>query len=179
MIRLSAPSNELLAQVRLAASSARPTYPDDGVFRPFEYEQTVGHGAASFAVGRDVLRQWRMHRGAGVRVEPVPLAVGTDVVLWTRTLGLTLVFACRISEVFDDDRNFGFTYTTLPGHPEQGTETFRLELINDVVQLHIVGESRPALLLNKLSGPVGHRLQKQFTQRYITTMRSAIKDAIT
>ena len=120
-----------------------------------------------------------MHRDAGVRVEPVPLAAGADVVLWTRTIGVTLVFACRISEVFDDDRNFGFTYNTLPGHPEQGIETFRLELINDVVQLHIIGESRPALFLNKLSGPVGHRLQKQFTQRYIAAMRLAIRDAIT
>ena len=179
MIRLRSPTAELLAELRRQASATSPSYPGDGAFRPFEYEQTVGHGPESFEVGKDVLRRWQMHRDAGVRVEPVPLAVATDVVLWTRTLGFTLVFACRISEVFDDDRNFGFTYTTLPGHPEQGTETFRLELINDVIRLHIFGESRPALLLNKLSGPVGHRLQQQFTERYITSMRSAIRDAIT
>ncbi len=178
MIRLSAPSNEILAKVRQQASSANPTYPATGDFRAFEYEQTVGHGPESFAVAKDVLRRWQMHQDSGVRVESVPLTVGTDVVLWTRTTGLTLVFACRISEVFDDDRNFGFTYATLPGHPEQGIETFRLEFINDVVQLHIVGESRPALRLSKLSGPLGHRLQKQFTERYITAMRSAIRDAI-
>lgn len=181
MIRLTNPTEQVLARVAAQASAARPTAtPGEAItsLRPFEYEQTVGHGAASFAVGRDVMGNWQMHRDAGVRVTSVPITVGTDVVLWTRTLGLTLVFACRIIEVFDDPNQFGFTYATLPGHPEEGFETFRLELINDVVQLHIEGASRPALWLNKLSGPIGKRLQKQITERYIHSMRAAIRAAL-
>ena len=146
-------------------------------FHPFEYWQTVGHGSDAFAVGRDALADWRMHRESGVRVEPVPLVVGNDVVLWTRALGLTLVFACRIVEVIDRDDAYGFTYVTLPGHPEQGIETFRLEYTNDVVQLRIEGESRPAALLSKISGPVGRKIQRQFTEGYISTMRSIIRTA--
>lgn len=183
MIRLSTPTEEILARVAVDASTASPTAPSAdsplaASLRPFEYEQTVGHGPESFETGRRVLRDWQMHRDAGVQVEPVPITVGTDVVLWTRTLGLSLVFACRITEVFDDEQQFGFTYATLPGHPEEGFETFRLELINDVVQLHIVGASRPASLLTKLSGPIGRRLQAQYTERYITSMRSAIRAAL-
>lgn len=183
MIRLSSPTDEVLTRVAVDASTATPTVPSAdsplaASLRPFEYEQTVGHGPASFETGREVLRNWRMHRDAGVRVDPVPITVGTDVVLWTRTVGLTLVFACRITEVFDDPHQFGFTYATLPGHPEEGFETFRLELINDVVQLHIEGASRPALPLTKLSGPIGRRLQQQFTEQYITSMRSAIRAAL-
>lgn len=184
MIRLSSPTDDVLAQVAADASTASPRFPSPDaagteVLRPFEYEQTVGHGPESFVAGRQVMRQWRMHRDAGVRVVTTPIAAGNDVVLWTRTLGLTLVFACRITDVIDDDHQFGFTYATLPGHPEEGYESFRLELINDVVQLHIEGASRPAILLNKLSGPIGARLQKQFTERYITAMRSAIRTSIT
>lgn len=174
MIRLSPPTADLLAEVANAASTQRPTYPADGDFQPFEYWQTVGHGAASFRAGRRFLTDWRMHRDSGVRVEPVPLAIGNDVVLWTRTMGLTLVFACRIVDVVDTDDAYGFTYATLPGHPQQGIETFRLEYTNDVVQLRIEGESRPAAMLSKLSGPIGPRLQRQITERYITSMRSAI-----
>ena len=183
MIRLTTPTNEALALVAARACAATPAVPSAAspvadALRPFEYQQTVGHGPASFETGKGMLRQWRMHRDAGVRVEPVPLAVGNDVVLWTRTLGLTLVFACRITDVVDEDASFGFTYATLPGHPEEGFETFRLELINDVVQLHINGASRPALWITKASGPIGARLQKQATERYIDVMRAAIRDEV-
>ena len=112
-------------------------------------------------------------------MKPVPIEAGADVVMWTRAVVIVLVFACRITDVVDDEHQFGFTYATLPGHPETGFETFRLELLNDVVQLHIEGASRPAMLLNKLSGPIGTRLQQQVTERYITSMRSAIRAAVT
>lgn len=177
MIRLSAPNNDVLAEVRRGASAASPTYPGDGRFNSFAFTETVGQGAADFEAGKNALRQWRLHRGAGVRVESVPLAVGGDVVLWTKVLGLSLVFACRITEVFDDEACFGFTYATLPGHPEQGVETFRIAFVDDQVVLHITGESRPALLLNKLSGPIGPIMQKRFTKSYATAMRNAIHEA--
>jgi len=70
---------------------------------------------------------------------------------------------------------FGFTYATLPGHPEQGIETFRLELDDQDLRLHITGESRPALLLNKLSGPIGPIMQKRFIRQYAESMRAGIK----
>lgn len=176
MIRLSPPTNDVLVEVRRDASTARPTYPGDGTFNSFSFVETVGHGVADFEAGKEALRQWRMHRDAGVRVETVPLALDGDVVLWTKVLGLCLVFACRITGVFSDEVSFGFTYATLPGHPEQGVETFRLTLADNQVELHITGESRPALLLNKLSGPIGPVMQKRFTKSYGTAMRNAIQD---
>ena len=175
MIRLTTPSPDVLSEVMQAASTASPTFPGDGTFNEFAFSETVGTGVADLDAGRNVLRRWAMHRGAGVRVEPVPLAVGNDVALWTKVLGLSLVFACRITEVFDDKTTFGFTYATLPGHPEQGIETFRLELDDQDLRLHITGESRPALLLNKLSGPIGPIMQKRFIRQYAESMRAGIK----
>ncbi len=179
MLRLRRPSISDLAKVAADAAAATPTDPSAPDLRPFEYEQTVGHGRASFDVGRQVLAEWRMHEDAGVHVMPVPLEVDADVIMWRRVLAVTITFAGRITDVVDSETEFGFTYVTLPGHPEEGHETFRLELINDVVQLHIEGASRPALWLNKLSGPIGSRLQRQVTNRYITAMRAAIREAIT
>lgn len=174
MIRLTAPSNDVLNEVMQNASTAGPTHPGDGSFKAFAFDEIVGHGEADFAAAKTVLKAWQMHRGAGVRVEPVALAVGNDVVLWTRVLGLSLVFACRITEVFDDETTFGFTYATLPGHPEQGVESFRVELDDQDVRLHITGESRPALLLNKLSGPVGPIMQKRFIRKYAASVRAGV-----
>jgi len=177
MIRLTAPSSSDLDEVMRAASTASPTHPGDGTFNRFAFDEVVGHGALDFKEAKTLLRRWQMHRGAGVHVQPVPLAVGTDVVLWTKALGLSLVFACRITDVIDNESTFGFTYATLPGHPEQGVESFRLELDGEEVHLHITGESRPALLLNKLSGPIGPILQKRFIQKYATAVRSGIRAA--
>lgn len=179
MIRLSAPSADVLAEVLQTASTAQPTHPGHGTFTPFDLDEVVGRGPEAFDAGKAMLREWRMHRDAGVRVDPVPLAVGNDVVLWTKVLGLSLVFACRITDVFDDDTSFGFTYATLPGHPEQGVETFLLTLDDETVRLHINGESRPALLLNKLSGPIGPIMQKRFMAKYVTVMRDGITDLTT
>lgn len=175
MIRLTAPSSADLDEVMRAASTASPTHLDRSDLNSFAFDEPVGSGQADFEAAKTVLRDWQMHRGAGVTVDPVPLAVGNDVVLWTRVLGLALVFACRITDVYDTDAAFGFTYATLPGHPEQGFETFRVEFDGTEVRLHITGESRPALLLNKLSGPIGPIMQKQFIKKYVAAVRTGIR----
>lgn len=175
MIRLTSPSSDDLSAVMSAASRAEPTYPASGTFNTFAFDELVGHGEMDFRGARGVLEQWQMHQGAGVRVDPVPLEVGTDVVLWTRAFVPVLVFACRITEVIDTDSTFGFTYTTLPGHPEQGIETFHVTLTGDEVRLVITGESRPALVLNKRSGPIGPLLQKRFIQKYADAVRNGIR----
>lgn len=177
MIRLTAPTTADLEKVRQAASVARPTYPASGEFNRFAFDGAVGSSEADFGAAAAVLRRWGMHTGAGVRVEPVPIATGNDVVMWTKAVGLTLVFACRITEVVDTDTTFGFTYATLPGHPAQGIETFTLRQRDGGVRLDIEGESRPALWLHKLSGPIGLRLQRQATERYITSLRAETTSA--
>lgn len=179
MIRWSPPDANALDEVRRNAATAQPTHRSTDALRGFEIERQVGFGRNDFAAGKDALRNWQMHRGAGVNVETVPLAIGNDVVMWTRVLVPHVVFACRITEVFDDDDTFGFSYATLPGHPERGSETFKLEMIDGAVMLRITGASRPALVLNKLSGPIGPMLQRRFLDGYIEAMRQAIATATT
>lgn len=116
-----------------------------------------------------------MHAGAGVEVTPVPIAVGSTAVLSTSVLGLWLVFACRITDVVDREDAFGFTYVTLPGHPEEGEETFVVSIDEEgVVTSSISARSRPALLLSRLAGPIGRRLQHRAVQGYLEAMERGI-----
>ena len=148
-----------------------PSYPADGDFHEFDREGVVGRGPDAFAAGAAALDGWRMHEGTGITVARVPLAVGATVTLCTRTLGLWLLFACRVTEIHDADGRYGFTYATLPGHPEQGVESFVLHhLDNDDVVLRIHAISRPATRLSKLAGPIGRVLQRRYASAYIAAV---------
>ena len=62
----------------------------------------------------------------------------------------------------------GFSYGTLPGHPESGEEQFLLELDDDRrVRFTISAISRPASPLAKLSGSAGRAVQSFMTKRYL------------
>ncbi len=174
MIRPWRPSSASVGRYRVRAVGLEPSYPADGNFHEFEQRSEVGRGVAAFEAGKAALREWQMQSGAGVRVDPVPIRVGETPVLWTRTLGAWLLFACRISRVVDEPDRFGFTYLTLPGHPEQGEESFVLEIADEVVWLTISARSRPATLASRAAGPIGRALQRRFTQRYFDAMEAAI-----
>ena len=176
VIRLTRPSDRDIEHVRSQAVAAEPTFPAEGRFRDLDHRAVVGHGSADMEAAREVLRNWQMHTDAGVSAAPVPLAVGETVVMWTRTAGLWLLFACRIVDTVDSDRSFGFTYATLPGHPEQGRESFIVSLEpNGDVALNIRAHSRPALLLSRLSGPIGRVLQRRYTAAYANAVRQRIE----
>lgn len=94
----------------------------------FHREQSsrhIGAGDADFARARAGLQQWRAHRGSGVEVHPddAEVADGETVAIVTRQLGLWVLAACRVSSVTDESDAFGFTYVTLPDHPECGYES--------------------------------------------------------
>ena len=92
MIRLTRPSVEDVADLRSTISGLEPTYPASGSFREVETSLVVGQGPVDFEAAKQALRDWRMQRDTGVHVEPVPLAVGENVVLWTRVIGVWLLF---------------------------------------------------------------------------------------
>lgn len=161
-----------IVEYQKGASIALPTYPAAGNFLEFEQSLLVGHGSEDFESGRSLLQHWAMHEKAGVSVLSVRLEIGETVVMWTRPLGVWLMFACRITDVVDTKRTFGLTYVTLPDHPEQGWERFTLELgANDDLVMKIHAISRPATLASRLTGPVGRVLQRRYTARYLNSMR--------
>jgi uncharacterized protein (UPF0548 family) len=176
VIRIARPTaNDIVEYLERSLSSA-PTYPASGKFNEFENSLVVGHGRSDFDAGRLELERWAMHTNAGVSVGPVPLVAGETVVMWTRTLGLWLLLACRVTEVIDSDDRFGFTYATLPDHPEQGEESFVLTLdsVSEVV-LTIRAVSRSGTFLSRAAGPVAKSLQRRYTDAYLNAMKTGIE----
>ena len=119
------------------------------------------------------LFEWRMHSRAGLQVQASDIPLRTEsVVLMRWGMGtLSLKVPCRVLDVVDETRRRGFTYGTLPGHPEAGEERFLLEHLNDGrIRFTITAYSRPASTLAKLGGPVSRAVQRFMTQRYLQAL---------
>lgn len=119
------------------------------------------------------LRRWKVHVGAGVYVTPSQpeLIVGVTVGLVTRQCGLWILAACRITSVVDSDSSFGFTYATLPDHPECGEETFLVTMAPDgVVKFEISATWRSGTLIARVGEPVSRVLQRRATAGYLNAM---------
>ncbi len=122
---------------------------------------------------RSRLLHWRVQRGAGVRVtsssERVTEGTVVDLRIGVGPLGVTA--PCRVVEVVDEPDRCGFTYVTLPGHPEAGVESFTVTRRPDGrVLLTIEAVSRPATLLTRVGGPLGHLAQRLVTTRYLRAL---------
>jgi uncharacterized protein (UPF0548 family) len=129
-----------------------------------------GDGESTWASAKDAIRLWRAHASARIRLTPADARIQTGgTVLASRTLGpLTILAPCRIVYVTDEPSQFGFAYGALPGHPERGEEAFHVVLGDDgTVTAEIVAFSRPADLPTKLAGPIGRKIQKAATRRYL------------
>lgn len=119
------------------------------------------------------LFEWRMHSRAGLRVQAsdIPLRQETVVLMRLGLGALSLKIPCRVLDVVDEKRRRGFTYGTLPGHPEAGEERFLLEHLDDGrIQFSITAYSRPASTLAKFGGPFSRAAQRVMTQRYLRAL---------
>jgi uncharacterized protein (UPF0548 family) len=119
------------------------------------------------------LLAWRVHERAGLVVQAadVPLVKGTVVLMWLGLGRLSLRIPCRVVDVVDEPRRRGFSYGTLPGHPESGEEQFLLEQRDDGrICFTISAFSRPASTLARLAGPLGRAAQGLMTTRYLRAL---------
>ena len=140
----------------------------------------LGVGPAVFDLARTAIAQWRVQTDSGVFVTPadVPLEVATTVAILTRQLGLWILAACRVTDVIDTDSSFGFTYATLPGHPECGEESFVAHMSPDgIVRFEITATWRADAALARLGAPVSSILQRRATQRYLDALLRACSPA--
>ena len=82
---------------------------------------------------------------------------------------------CRVVEVVDEPRRWGFAYGTLPSHPEQGEESFVVTWSDDdLVHSEIQAFSRPANHLVRLSGLIARWIQRLGTSSYFTAMQERV-----
>jgi uncharacterized protein (UPF0548 family) len=153
----------------LASASARaePTFSPGA-----DYRRDVGSRRLRPGVGwaetREAIRGWRAHAGAGVRVRPGdPPTEGQTVAL---AIGLGPVFVlapCRVISTVDTGDAYGFTYATLPGHPEEGEESFVVRPDGDRVVFDVTALSRPADWLVRLGGPLPRLIQHRTMAHYL------------
>jgi uncharacterized protein (UPF0548 family) len=114
-----------------------------------------------------------MHVRSGLSTFPSGqlLAVDCTVLVAVRKGPLAIVAPCRVVYVIEEVDRFGFAYGTLPGHPEQGEESFVVERSEDgVVRFAVTAFSRPQELLVRLAGPIPRLIQKRATGAYLRAM---------
>jgi uncharacterized protein (UPF0548 family) len=128
----------------------------------------VGSGEPAFAAVASSMREWGIHRGAGLRVradgppaEDVRFATGIGVG------PLRLWVPCRVVWVCDEPRRYGYGFGTLPGHPARGEEAFLVtRAADDEVWFEVRAFSRPASWYARLGRPAANLLQDRVTDRY-------------
>jgi uncharacterized protein (UPF0548 family) len=170
VLRARRPSDDELIAIADRLADARPTF-DAGVGagRGFHHDEWGGvlRSQTTWAEARAALDQWAAHGSAGVRVQPHrPPRLGLTVALGIRLGPGWVVAPCRVTAMVDSPEEFGFTYATLPGHPEQGEESFTLRR-GERITFTVAATSRPADVLTRLGGPVARVVQQRTSRRYL------------
>lgn len=125
---------------------------------------------AEWELARSAICQWAGHRSVGGVLAPrvPPLSRGETLAFGIRVLGIWATGVCRIADVIDTEREFGFSYGTLPHHPERGEELFAVTDNGDgTVTFRVAAFSKPAGLVTRLIGPLGRLIQRFMTRRYL------------
>jgi len=172
--------DDLLERARLAS----PSYAEVGASLDEELPRGYHHvrvkerigDAATFERATTVLRTWVAHEGAGLHVYPHDAVAPDATVVAVTSVGpMQMVAPCRIVAVFKDPDSFGFSYGTLPGHPESGEESFVLERIDDATYFTVSAFSKPVDPLARVAGPVGRAVQRSLTRRYVKALRRFVE----
>jgi uncharacterized protein (UPF0548 family) len=168
--------------------TAEPTYGDIGAtlagkkpegFHRDRYEDLLGEGTEVFQRAVTGLKTWKAHRLPGMRVFPEDQVIrtGATVVLTLGTPVASIAAPCRIVGVLDGQTRWGFAYGTLPGHPEQGEESFAVSMSADgTVHFEIEAFSKPADPFFRLSGPFGRGMQRGATGAYLGALKRFVRD---
>ena len=175
-----------LAAIASAAADAPFSYAEVGEtaghlpsgYRHDRYHVDLGSHPDAFTRACEGLRRWEAHRRAGARVAPVdaPLEVGTTVAIAVDVSFATVIAPCRIVYVSDDLQRFGYAYGTLRGHPERGEAAFHVVSSPEGTRFEIVSFSRPVHPLARIGRPLGRRVQRAVTRRYLEALRAFVAE---
>lgn len=134
----------------------------------FSREVEVGAGALAADALAAALFSWELHRRAGLEVTGAPVGAGVRAVLVWRFGLLRIPAPVEVTDVIRDPGRSGFTYCALPGHPEEGEESFSVDLdAEGRVWFRITARSRPATWWASLGAVVARRVQRRITDGYL------------
>lgn len=188
MFAITKPGVEQIARFIAEQEKFDFSYPDVGATAgavPEGYDNDsvvvwLGNGAAAFERAQEAFRNWQQFAVGWAAAVPDdrPIEEGTTVAIRARACGLWSLAACRIIRVVDEDsptRRFGFSYGTLPDHPEQGEEQFLIEQgLDDSVRYEVTAFFRPNHVLIQLGWPYFRRLFNQFRRDSARNMFRAV-----
>ena len=152
-----------------------------------EHHRDLGP-ADLFPAAREAIFTWQLQELAGVVVRPSRRVAEGQVVdlrlnpLWPapprRLRGrdlLVSVGACIVSDVIDEADRAGFTYRTLPGHLENGEETFLVSTgAEGRLVASITADSVPGHPLLKATGPITTAAQTMMAKRYTSGLKKLL-----
>jgi uncharacterized protein (UPF0548 family) len=189
MFSLRAPSDAVIREFTASQRSLSFTYPDVGASARtppvgFNVDRTrvrLGAGRQTYSAGIRALREWKQFDLGWVNAGPADTSIDTGQVIavWARVFGVSIINACRIVYVVDEDgpiTRFGFAYGTLPGHVESGEERFLVEWdrSSDEVHYDILAFSRPRHWTARLGSSFARRQQKRFARDSAAAMQAAV-----
>lgn len=141
-----------------------------------EHSAVVGSGPAALERAAAAVFGWRAQRGVGLRIRATGPAStpGTVVVLTAGLPRFGYDIPCRVVWASTEGDLRGFSYGTLPGHPERGEERFTVRLTEDgdvVYRIRVF--FRLASPAARLAGPASLLLQRASTARYVSAIERA------
>ncbi len=173
-IRIGRPSSAHLLTLQAEARCQVPTSPVGLLRRPlptgYRRDQWTRVLPCRFDEAQAAVRSWAGHRAAGMAVTPPPtgLAVGETVALAIPVGPLAVTATARIVDVVDEPGRFGFTYATLPHHPEDGEESFVISVEPDGgVRATIEAVWRAQTFAARCLPPLTRLLQRRAIGRYL------------
>lgn len=174
-MHLGRPSIAQLQHVARAAIDEKTTNPVGLLHRStppgFEaksWRRQIPNGDVNRAI--EAIQQWRGHAAAGIirSSSQPPIRVGETLALAIPVGPISISATCRIVEVVDEPDRYGFTYATLPHHPEDGEESFIVTGHDDgTADVSVTAVWRPATLANHLCPPLTRLLQNRAINRYL------------
>ena len=178
-------SSKSIDQLLAVSNGSLPTYSEVGAtlkgeqpqgYRHDQYEAHLGSGQQTFLRAKTGLQTWSSHKVPGISVLPLgsPIELGGTVIVTLGTSWLALAAPCRIVGILDEPDRWGFAYGTLPGHPEQGEESFVVSIDGNEVKFRITAFSRPGDRLTRLAGPIGRAVQRAGTNGYVKALQEFV-----
>ncbi len=167
------PKPGALAAIAAQAASDEPTNPVGLLHRPtppgFRRDEWGGPVHHGFEAARHGLERWAGHAAADIAIDaPPPIAEGETVAMSIPVGPLSVTATARIVEVIDEPDRFGFTYATLPHHPEDGEESFIITRnVDGTCHYTVTAVWRTGTLTSRIVPPLTRFLQRRVIGRYL------------